>query len=214
MDLSNLFPSEVAVTSATPEMWMTPAYPEEEVLITQAVAKRQQEFRAGRHCAHQAMTQLGIQPQPILRDAQRAPVWPEGLLGSISHCRDFCLAACATDVRLKGLGVDVEPLEPLKHGTRRYIQTDAETAFMQEQPQLPARLIFSAKESLYKCYHPLVRTFFGFHSVELEVDTGNQKFSFSTGIRAKVSFPDHLTFMGHYVVTRNHLITSCYLYSE
>ncbi len=49
---------------------------------------------------------------------------------------------------------------------------------MQAQPELPPRLIFSAKESLYKCFYPLVKRFFGFHAVELELDPKRQRFCF------------------------------------
>jgi 4'-phosphopantetheinyl transferase EntD len=211
MQLAELFPDQVAMVSATTEMWTTPVLPEEEELISQAMEKRQREFRAGRHCAHAALARLGLARSPILRDQKRAPIWPHGFLGSISHSRDYCLAACCAVGAIQGLGVDVEPLEPLKPGLTSYIQTEAESQFMQAHPELPERLIFSAKESLYKCFYPLVKCFFGFHAVELELDPDNQRFCFkATGI-APLGLSQPFVFHGHYLTIQKHLITGCYL---
>ncbi len=211
MKLASLFPAEVVTVTATPEMWSTPVFPEEEALISQALEKRQREFRAGRHCAHAALERLGHPREPILRDPKRAPLWPKGYLGSISHCRDFCLAVCCPTSTIKGLGVDVEPLAPLKPGICNYIQTEAENTFMQANSDLPERLIFSAKESLYKCLYPLVKDFFGFHSVELKIDRINQQFTFAPTAKLQITLPADLGIHGNYLISKNHLLTSCYL---
>lgn len=212
MVLSPIFPPQVVTVAASHAMWKTPVLPEEELLITRAVEKRKREFRAGRHCAHRALEKLGCPQQPILRDVRRAPLWPAGYIGSISHCADLCIAACARNTQLVGLGIDVEPLKPLKTGLADYIQTPTEMAQMQSMPtKLPDRLTFSAKESLYKCYYPLVKSFFGFLSVEILFDTKHQSFQFRPAEKAKISFPGNLEFNGHYLTTETHLITSCYL---
>lgn len=200
------------MVSATAEMWESPVLEAEEQLIAQAVKKRRREFRAGRHCAHTALQRLGLPRQAILRDANRAPLWPHGYLGSISHCRDLCIAACAKQYPIISLGLDVEPLKPLKPGVEQYIQTTAETAYLQSiWPRLPERLVFSAKESLYKCFYPLLKTFFGFHSVEIVIDHEKQHFDFKPVQHAKIRFPENMVFYGHYVITDTHLVTSCYL---
>ena len=212
MDLASLFPPQVAWVIATPEMWKTPVFPEEETLISQAMEKRKGEFRAGRHCAHTAMQKLGGPGRPILRDDKRAPVWPTGFLGSISHTSDFCLAACASSEQLVGLGVDVEPLAPLKQGVDRYIHSTAENAFMQSHPHLPERLIFSAKESLYKCFYPLLKRYVGFHAVEIIVDSINEQFRYRpSNCTTDVPFPSHLRFYGRFLITTDHLLTCAYL---
>jgi 4'-phosphopantetheinyl transferase EntD len=192
-------------------MWTTPVLPEEEILISQANKKRQREFRAGRHCAHTALERLGLARSPILREKNRAPIWPEGYHGSISHCMDFCLAACCARGSIRGLGIDVEPLQPLKAGLQPYIQTQNESAFMQAHPELPERLVFSAKESIYKCFYPLVKRFFGFHAVELKLKPISQTFSFTINLDADIELPGENAFHGFFVTTESHLITACYL---
>ena len=77
----------------------------EQVLAQQMNDNRLADFAAGRACAHLAQKHLGLSAQPILRD-ERAPVWPKGQCGSISHAKDWALAAVSTSLR--SIGVDVE----------------------------------------------------------------------------------------------------------
>jgi 4'-phosphopantetheinyl transferase EntD len=211
MDLTTLFPSNVVIIHATEEMWSTPVHIREEKLIEGSVRKRQREFRAGRNAARAALNQLGAPPGPLLRGENREPIWPQGFIGSISHCDDSCIAACTKEREIISIGLDVEPLKTLKSGIARYIETEDERHFMERHPELPPRLIFSAKESLYKCYYPLVRCFFGFHSVVLDIDIPRQRFQFCASIESEVDFPEDLIFHGHYLTTGSHLYTSCYL---
>jgi 4'-phosphopantetheinyl transferase EntD len=211
MDLSSLFPSDVVIVHATEKMWATPVHREEEQLIQGSVTKRQRQFRAGRNAAHAALSQLDAPYEPLLRGDNRQPIWPQGYLGSISHCDDSCVAACAKDGVIVSLGLDVEPLEPLKPSVARYIETENEWGFMQRHAELPRRLIFSAKESVYKCYYPLVGRFFGFHSVVLEIDISRQSYRFRPSALCEIDFPQDLAFHGRYLLTENHLFTSCYL---
>jgi 4'-phosphopantetheinyl transferase EntD len=211
MDLTPLFPPNVVIVSATDAMWTTPLHIEEEQLIEGSVAKRQREFRAGRNAAHSALKQLGAPTGPLLRGDRRQPLWPKGFLGSISHCGDSCVAACAVEGGILGLGIDVEPLEPLSDGIAGYINTKDEMAFMERHTDLPARLVFSAKESLYKCYYPLLERFFGFQSVNLDFDLSRQQFQFRPALDCTIEFPRQMLFNGRYLVTGDHLYTSCYL---
>lgn len=211
MDLTPLFPSGVSLVLADDEMWHRPLRDEEETLITGSVEKRQREFRAGRHAAHTALAQLQAPDIPILRGERREPVWPEGYIGSIAHCRDLCLAVCAIDGEIAGLGIDVEPLTPLPNGVDRYIHTEADNKIMQGgQDHYPERLIFSAKESLYKCYYPLVGRYFGFQSVSLvDIDSGG--FDFEPTEKCEIAFPTQMTFHGRYLFDATHLYTACFL---
>jgi 4'-phosphopantetheinyl transferase EntD len=211
MDLSALFPSNVVIIHASEDMWTTPAHEQEERLIAGSVKKRQREFRAGRNAARAALKQLDAPAGPLLRGENREPIWPRGFIGSISHCDDSCITACVQKGEIISLGLDVEPLKPLKPGIARYIETESERLFMERHPELPSRLIFSAKESLYKCYHPLIGRFFGFHSVTLDLDIPRQRFSFSPTASCEVDFPRDMFFHGGYLMTEDHLYTSCYL---
>jgi 4'-phosphopantetheinyl transferase EntD len=210
-DLSKLFPDAAVLAVADESMWQTPLRDEEEALISGTIEKRQREFRAGRHAAHAALARLDAPELPLLRGERREPLWPSGHLGSIAHCRDLCVAVCARETELAGLGIDVEPLEPLPQGVGGYIHTAAEAAFIADNPQShPQRLIFSAKESLYKCYYPLVQRYFGFHAVELVFDRERQRFDFRPTQKCEIAFPP-LTFHGRYLIGADHLVTACYL---
>ncbi|MET0066463.1 MAG: 4'-phosphopantetheinyl transferase superfamily protein [Candidatus Thiodiazotropha sp.] len=205
------FPTQVSIIEAARDMWHTPLCAEEEALIETARDKRQREFRAGRHAAHRALSELDAPAQPLLRGDKRQPLWPDGYLGSISHCREKCLAACARSTDLAGLGIDVEPLNPLPEGVSRYVHTPREEAFMQANPDLPGRLVFSAKESLYKCYYPILGQFIGFQAVDLEIDPVTRRFGFSATAEGGVRFPGNLRFHGCYTMDDAHLYTGCYV---
>lgn len=212
MDRSTLFPAGVSLVIADEAMWSIPLREEEEALIVSAIEKRQREFRAGRHAAHAALDRLGAPDLPILQGEKRNPLWPTTYIGSIAHCRDLCLAVCAVDGEIAGLGIDVEPLSPLPEGVDSHIHTQAEAAFMQRQPDgFPQRLIFCAKESIYKCYYPLVKRYFGFQSVTLTIDVERGRFGFRPTPECKIEFPAGLVFHGRYLSDESHLYTACYL---
>jgi 4'-phosphopantetheinyl transferase EntD len=101
----------------------------------------------------------------------RLPVWPEGIIGSISHCHGLCAAAVARKEDILGLGLDVEPAEPLDTDLFSFILTDRERRLLKapEAHPLPLwlRILFSAKESTYKCLHPLTKRVLDFRDIEL-----------------------------------------------
>jgi len=149
--------------------------PEERLVVSRAVAKRRQEFAAGRRCARGLLAQLGHPGLPLLRNDDRTARWPEELVGSISHCAALCVVAVARRSSLAGLGVDVEPDAALEPPLWRKICTPAEieqllgTAPAAERGRI-ARLVFSAKEATYKAVHPLVGEAFGLQDVEIAID--------------------------------------------
>ncbi|MEJ2424403.1 MAG: 4'-phosphopantetheinyl transferase superfamily protein [Candidatus Thiodiazotropha sp.] len=205
------FPPQTSIVKAPLDMWTTPLCAAEEALIEGAREKRQREFRAGRHAAHKALARLEAPFEALLRGDKRQPLWPHGYLGSISHCQEVCLAVCARTTDLAGLGVDVEPLKPLPKGVSRYVHTPREEVFMQHNPELPERLVFSAKESLYKCYYPILGQFIGFQAVNLEINPVAQTFGFSTSPESDIPFPEALQFHGCFAMDGTHLYTGCYL---
>jgi 4'-phosphopantetheinyl transferase EntD len=141
------------------------------------VEKRRREFTAVRACARQAMDKLGVPPQPVLPGERGAPRWPHGLLGSMTHCQGYCAAALARVDELASLGIDAEPHDRLPDGV-----LDA-TALPAEQTRLRAlarshpsvhwdRLLFSAKESVYKAWFPLTGRWLDFLEADIEIDPG------------------------------------------
>jgi 4'-phosphopantetheinyl transferase EntD len=156
-----LFPPCVAIVEATHETWDVPLRAAEEQYVRTAVEKRRREFRAGRACARAALRELGLAPGAIPVGPDRAPVWPEGVVGSITHTRDFCAAAAARREDLAGLGIDAEQRGSVGPELVRKICTTAEVRWMEESPPPEGAttgewrtLVFSAKECLYKALHP------------------------------------------------------------
>jgi len=135
-----------------------------------AVPKRQAEFLAGRLAASHALARLGSSVLPG-RHSEGHPVWPAGIVGSITHGarRAFCAVAHDSDVR--SLGIDAEGLmgPDASEGVRSKICTRAERELVRQsfamEDHVGVTLAFSAKESLYKCLYPLVRRFIDFHAV-------------------------------------------------
>jgi 4'-phosphopantetheinyl transferase EntD len=106
---STLFPDNVAVVVADNKMCITPLFSEEEAYIARDVASRKREFRAGRNASREALAMLGYkEPVVILRDSFRRPLWPAGVVGSISHTTNCCIEVVAHSNDYRGVGVDVE----------------------------------------------------------------------------------------------------------
>ncbi|KIC36724.1 4'-phosphopantetheinyl transferase family protein [Leisingera sp. ANG-M7] len=168
-----LFAADVALAGADP-LGVPPAPLAEEAagLSPNAVEKRRKEFAAGRDAAHQAMRQLGVPSAPVQIGSDRAPVWPEGLVGSITHTKSCAMAVLARSGAVQGLGIDVEEDTPLKNELLPAICSDREQAWLkrQDNPGQMAKVIFSAKEAAYKAQYTISQAFYGFDGMELEFD--------------------------------------------
>jgi 4'-phosphopantetheinyl transferase EntD len=146
------------------------------------VESRRRAFAAGRRCARRLLAELGAPPGPLLVEPSRAPRWPEGFVGSISHGAGLCLVAVARRGTLLGLGVDVESDAPLDERLARRVCTEPELrAFARSGDALEAgrlaKLAFSAKEALYKCVHPLFGQPLGFADAAIEPDPATGRFA-------------------------------------
>ncbi|MGG2465994.1 4'-phosphopantetheinyl transferase family protein [Streptomyces sp. RGM 3693] len=138
----------------------TGLFPIEEREIAHAGEKRRREFTTARQCAHRALTRLGLPPTPLPPGPTGAPTWPPGITGSITHCDGYRAAAVARTADLPHLGIDAEPHAPLPPLVRDGITTPTERTHLQDlattHPDIPwDRLLFSAKESVYKTCAPL-----------------------------------------------------------
>src|SRR5690625_2213144 len=161
--ISGLLPSWVATehtyeySLGVPERLLFPA---ESARVTQAVPKRRHEFATVRHCARAALLRLGYAPGPLLSSSRGAPQWPVGVVGSMTHCDGFRAVAVARDDAASSLGIDAEPNLPLPEGLLARISHPGERAqldrLMAFQPTTRwDRLLFSAKESVFKTWYPM-----------------------------------------------------------
>ncbi|MFE7761469.1 4'-phosphopantetheinyl transferase [Streptomyces sp. NPDC057438] len=149
-------------------------YPEEEAVVARAVAKRRREFTVVRACARRAMEKLGVTPRALVPGQRGAPVWPDGLTGSMTHCEGYAAAAVVRDGDLASLGIDAEPHGPLPEGVLAAIALPAEEARLDRlsagDPTVHwDRLLFSAKESVYKAWFPLTGRWLDFSEADIEV---------------------------------------------
>jgi 4'-phosphopantetheinyl transferase EntD len=180
--IEELLPDTAVVVEAYgDEGGEAPLYPEEEALVAQAVAKRRREFAGVRSCARRAMEKLGVPPQPVLPGERGAPRWPDGLIGSMTHCEGFCGAALARATDLASVGIDAEPAGPLPEGVLSAVALPAEAERLRrlaaERPEVHwDRLLFSAKESVYKAWFPLTGKWLDFSEadIEISVDPGDR----------------------------------------
>lgn len=151
-------------------------FPEEEAVVANAVAKRRHEFTTVRHCARAALRRIGVPPAPILPGQRGAPRWPSGVVGSMTHCAGYRAAVVARAGEVISLGVDAEPGEPLRDpDVLKLIADETERAALAalgtRYPGTPwDRLLFSAKESVYKTWFPLTGRWLGFEDARLELD--------------------------------------------
>ena len=151
-----------------------PLYPEEAALVARAVPKRRREFSAVRACARSAMEKLGVEPQPVVSGERGAPRWPDGLIGSMTHCEGYCAAALARARDLASLGIDAEPHAALPEGVGESVLLPSErerlARLAAERPGVHwDRLLFSAKESVYKAWFPLTGRWLDFMEADIEL---------------------------------------------
>ncbi len=148
--------------------------PEEYVAVSGAIAKRQNEFAAGRMAARRAMHRIGFPSTPLLANPDRSPRWPQHLVGSISHSQTSCVAIVARREHLRSIGVDVEPDRELPPELWDLICHPEELQRAAELPQaVRARWVtrvFCAKEAYYKWVYPQIRCLMAFHDVTIELN--------------------------------------------
>jgi 4'-phosphopantetheinyl transferase EntD len=167
--LSDVLPHKVA----SAEMYTDPPdlapLPEEEPLIAKSVAKRRNEFITVRYCARLALEELSVPPAPILKGEKGEPCWPDGVVGSLTHCEGFRGAAVARNDTARSVGIDAEPHDVLPKGVLDAISMPVERS---ELGALPGalhwdRILFCAKEATYKAWFPVTRRWLGFEDAHI-----------------------------------------------
>lgn len=173
--IGRILPAGVSCAEAFADPADAVLFPAEERVVARAVDSRRREFATGRSCARSALAGLGIAPVPILPGERGAPQWPPGVVGSITHCAGYRGAAVAWASDMLAIGVDAEPNEPLPHGVLDMIAVPGEYARLADlaaaAPDVRMdRLLFSAKESVYKAWFPLTGRWLGFEQADILID--------------------------------------------
>ena len=172
--LSGVLPDVVVAAEVYSDPEGLVPLPEEEPLIARSVAKRRNEFLTVRYCARQALGELGVAPVPILKGDKGEPCWPDGIVGSLTHCEGFRGAVVGRVGEVRTVGIDAEPHGELPTGVLDAISLPVER---HELAALPAqlhwdRILFCAKEATYKAWFPLTHRWLGFEDAHItfEVD--------------------------------------------
>ncbi|MFJ1709106.1 4'-phosphopantetheinyl transferase [Kitasatospora sp. NPDC088346] len=150
-------------------------FPEELAHIAHSVPHRRAEFAAVRRCARGALAALGHPAVPLVPGPRGEPRWPAGVVGSMTHCAGYRAAALAPAGELLSVGIDAEPDLPLPEGVLEAVGRPEELPGLARlgrvHPQLHAdRLLFSAKESVYKAWFPLTGLMLDFSEATLAFD--------------------------------------------
>lgn len=183
----------------------------EQQAVAEAMARRVDQFTAGRVCARRALAKLGVDEEvPLLRGEDRAPIWPEGFVGSITHTDSWCAAAVARASEVRAVGIDLEPATPLKESVMNRVCTPSELQRLSKasDPALSAKLVFSAKEAVYKCQYSVTNEFLGFHAVSLDLGDGLFTAVFERDV---ADFRRGDRICGRYVIEDGVVATACAL---
>ena len=172
--IAPLFPGQVITAELEPaEADDGALLPEEQAAIADAIDKRRQQFAAGRIAARRALASLGVSHFPLV-NIDRVPQWPEGIVGTISHTLGYAGVAVARRGTIQGLGLDVEGASDLKENIWKTVLTDVEREGVMNLPEadrgLTAKVIFSAKECLYKCQCSAGGGWLNFKDAIIEID--------------------------------------------
>lgn len=185
-----------------------PVNPEEWQYVKSANSKRQQEFSCGRNYAHRLLDQMGFADFVIGRDDKGCPLWPDGVVGSISHTSDFCAALLAKSTVFPSVGVDLELSGRLKATLWPRLFTSAEIRQLEQisdaaRQKRHAAIIFSAKEAFYKCDYPLNHCSYEFTDAEVSLDeTYRQLRLFVSRDGSRVEYG------GYYAIGMTHVMTA------
>ncbi|MEA2373368.1 MAG: hypothetical protein QOH12_3762 [Solirubrobacteraceae bacterium] len=176
--IERLVPDGVVVASTREDLPGVELFDVEKSAVGRAVESRRREFMTGRACARLALERLGVSPVPVPAGERGEPLWPSGVVGSITHCRGYRACAVAKTGDVLGIGIDAEVHAPLPEGVLEHV------AFDRELPRLAGqgagvcldRVLFSAKEAVYKAWFPLTHRWLGFEDVELTIDRAGGTF--------------------------------------
>ena len=154
--------------------------------IAKSVTKRQAEYLAGRLCARSILAEHGYHQFDVATGKHREPIWPQGIVGSITHHGKLAAAICYPDCNILGIGIDLADVVDAGAGDAllQLVVSASELALLRSSvDELGLHhlltLVFSVKESFFKAAFPQVREYFGFDAVQvIHVDAAAGRIAF------------------------------------
>jgi len=162
-------PPGLALASENPRAPPAGLWPAEAQATTRMTPARLREFAAGRRAAALAMSALGLPDAPVPMGADRAPVWPDGVTGSITHDATVCLALVGLLDGWAGLGLDLETDTPLPADIADTVCLPGEA-----EDARAARDVFCVKEAAYKAFFPTIATVLEFRDIAVTRGPGDR----------------------------------------
>ena len=210
-----LLPPAVVAVEAYGDISGEPPFPGEEDLVANAVEGRRREVITARRCARTALSAFGFPEAPIRAGLRRAPQWPAGMSGSITHCAGYRAAAVARAAEVDLLGIDAEPHGPLPEGVAESITVSGEPDMLARLARTHpgthwGRVLFSAKESVYKAWFPATQRWLGFEEARLTIDPDTGAFTatlLADGTRVD-GRPPLTTLHGRFAVSADLIVTT------
>lgn len=182
-------------------------------VISNAFPKRKAEYLAGRICAKNSLLELGLKNQ-VLPSSNREPIWPEKIIGSISHSKNIAISIVTDKTFCSGVGVDVEDLVKDNEYLGMLPLIFSEFELIEYQNQINAdffTLIFSAKESFYKAVYSSVKVFIEFHALRLvTIEASLLTFEIQKNLNAKYQIGTRI-FVRFMFLNDGHVLTFCRL---
>ena len=216
--LAALLPAPIVVEEIDPAELHEPEaalFEAERAAIARAVDKRRREFAAGRILARRGLAALGHPPVAIVNGEDRAPQWPAGIVGSITHTKGYCAVAVARTSEIRSVAIDAEREEALSDGALPMICGNAERAWLASQPEADrgwlSKLVFSAKESVYKLQHPLTKLFLDFDAVNVTVDRQRETWEATFVVSAAPAFEMGDRIDGRWLHANGLVVTAAWL---
>ena len=192
--------------------------PEEEIFLkTLSSTKRKIEFSQGRSCAHQALAKFKLEAEPITRNTEtREPCWPESVRGSITHSGDYAAAAVGLADDVSGIGIDLENLSrAVDFNISRHVCVERELDWLKTlstaKSNLGLRIIFSAKESIFKCLFPISKTYLYFKDATVEIDEDSDEFTFTISRECSGITESGFRHSGKFSIINKMLLTAIYI---
>jgi len=149
----------------------TSLHPDEEAAVARSSPRRRREFAAGRACAHAALERLGVASPTVPAGPDRAPIWPDGFVGSISHADGECIAVAGRADGQWHPGIDIEAVGRITDdiATITFTAVERRRFAAADDADAVVTASFAAKEALYKAQHPITGSWVGFSDVEVVV---------------------------------------------
>lgn len=184
----------------------------EEPAIRHAVARRRREFIGGRIVARAAMASLGVRAQSVPVGPDRAPIWPQGLVGSITHSDSWCGAAVARADEVGAIGIDIEEAGVVGPDLWPIVCTAAELEWLRTLPEQEragaATILFSAKESVFKAQYPLTGRMLDHQQVGIRIAMDGCRFVAEVADPAEDGIAANATVEGRLLVGNGVVATS------